>query len=49
MASRRLKSDRFFTDDFRPEIDTDVGIQFPRHAAMLGVLRRHYLRLAPAL
>ena len=25
MASRRLKSDRFFTDDFRPEVYTQVG------------------------
>ena len=26
MASRRLKSDRFFTDDFVPEIYTEFGL-----------------------
>ena len=28
MASRRLKSDRFFTDDFKPEIYTEFGIDY---------------------
>lgn len=27
MALRRLKSDRFFTDAFRPEVDTEFGIE----------------------
>ncbi len=49
MASRRLKSDRFFTDDFRPEIYTEFGIDFLRKATMLHVLKRHYPHLAPAL
>ena len=49
MASRRLKSDRFFTDDFRPEIYTEFGIDFLRKNTMLHVLRRHYPQLAPAL
>ena len=49
MASRRLKSDRFFTDDFRPEIYTEFGIEFLRRTTMLHVLRRHYPQLAPAL
>jgi hypothetical protein len=49
MASRRLKSDRFFTDDFRPEIYTEFGIEYIRKNTMLHVLRRHYPQLAPAL
>ena len=35
MASRRLKSDRFFTDDFRPEIYTEFGIDYVRKNSML--------------
>ena len=42
MASRRLKSDRFFTDDFRPEIYTEFGIDYLRKNTMLHVLERHY-------
>jgi heme peroxidase len=49
MASRRLKSDRFFTDDFRPEIYTEFGIEYLKKNSMLTVLRRHYPHLAPAL
>jgi hypothetical protein len=49
MASRRLKSDRFFTDDFRPEIYTEFGIEYIRNNTMLHILRRHYPQLAPAL
>ena len=49
MASRRLKSDRFFTDDFRPEIYTDFGLAYLRKNTLLHVLRRHYPQLAPAL
>jgi hypothetical protein len=49
MASRRLKSDRFFTDDFRPEIYTEFGIEHVRKNTMLDVLRRHYPQLEPAL
>ena len=49
MASRRLKSDRFFTDDYRPEIYTEFGIEYLKKGTMLGVLRRHYPQLAPAL
>ena len=30
MASRRLKSDRFFTDDFRPEVYTQAGFAWVR-------------------
>jgi hypothetical protein len=49
MASRRLKSDRFFTDDFRPEIYTEFGLDYIKKATMLHVLRRHYPQLSPAL
>jgi hypothetical protein len=49
MASRRLKSDRFFTDDYRPEIYTEFGLEYIRKNTMLSVLKRHYPQLAPAL
>ena len=49
MASRRLKSDRFFTDDYRAEIYTEFGLEYLKKGSMLGVLRRHYPQLAPAL
>jgi hypothetical protein len=49
MASRRLKSDRFFTDDYRPEIYTELGIDYIRTNTMLHVLRRHHPQLGPAL
>lgn len=49
MASRRLKSDRFFTDDYRPEIYTELGLEYVRKNSMLTVLRRHYPQLSPAL
>jgi len=49
MASRRLKSDRFFTDDYRPEIYTEFGIDYIKKNSMLTVLRRHFPQLAPAL
>jgi hypothetical protein len=49
MASRRLKSDRFFTDDYRPEIYTEFGLDYIRRTSMLSILRRHYPQLEPAL
>jgi hypothetical protein len=49
MASRRLKSDRFFTDDWRPEIYTEFGLDYIRKNSMLSILRRHYPHLEPAL
>jgi hypothetical protein len=49
MASRRLKSDRFFTDDFTPAIYTDFGIEYVKKNSMLTVLMRHYPHLGPAL
>ena len=49
MASRRLKSDRFFTDDFRPEVYTEFGIDYVRKNSMLTVVRRHYPQLGRSL
>src|SRR3954454_19745941 len=49
MASRRLKSDRFFTSDFRPEVYTEAGIHWVTHTKMKDVLLRHYPELEPAL
>lgn len=49
MASRRLKSDRFFTDDFKKELYTDFGIDYIDKNTMLTLLKRHYPALAPRL
>jgi hypothetical protein len=49
MASRRLKSDRFFTTDYRPDVYTDLGLQWINENGMTSVLLRHYPSLAPAL
>jgi hypothetical protein len=49
MASRRLKSDRFFTTDFRPEVYTESGIRWVTHTKLKDVLLRHYPELEPAL
>ena len=49
MASRRLKSDRFFTVDFRPQIYTQIGIDWVNNNTMLDVLKRHFPELTPAI
>ncbi len=49
MASRRLKSDRFFTTDFRPEVYTQVGFDWVNGNGMKDVLLRHYPELQPVL
>ena len=49
MASRRLKSDRFFTDDYRPEIYTQEGIDYIHNHGMVSVLNRHFPALGPAM
>ncbi|MFH5207462.1 peroxidase family protein [Antrihabitans spumae] len=49
MASRRIKSDRFFTKDFRPEIYTKTGFDWVNNTTMKDVLLRHYPELAPAI
>jgi Animal haem peroxidase len=49
MASRRLNSDRFFTEDFRPEIYSPAGLAWVRDNDMRTVLLRHFPELRPAL
>ena len=49
MASRRLKSDRFFTVDFTPRIYTPEGMSWIDDNTMSSVLVRHYPDLAPPL
>ena len=49
MASRRLKSDRFFTSDYRPDIYTQVGYDWVEGNTFKDVLLRHYPALGPAL
>jgi hypothetical protein len=49
MATRRLKSDRFFTDDFTDDIYTELGREYVKRTTMKAVLLRHYPHLAPAL
>ncbi len=49
MASRRLKSDRFLSQDYKPEVYTQPGIEWVEESSMLDVLRRHVPALAPAL
>lgn len=48
MASRRLKSDRFFTKDYRAEVYTQFGLDWIDNNSMLTVLQRHYPKLKPA-
>lgn len=45
MASRRLKSDRFFTKDYRAEVYTQFGLDWINDTTMLDVIRRHYPEL----
>ena len=49
MASRRLKSDRFFTRDYRPEVYTQTGLDWIEGNSMRSVLLRHFPDLEPAL
>jgi Animal haem peroxidase len=49
MASRRLKSDRFFTRDYRPEVYTKAGLDWVEDNDMRSVLLRHFPELEPAL
>jgi Animal haem peroxidase len=49
MASRRLKSDRFFTRDFTPEVYTPLGMTWINTTSMIDVLLRHYPGLRPAM
>jgi hypothetical protein len=49
MASRRLKSDRFFTTDFTPEVYSPAGFAWVNDTNMRTVLLRHFPDLAPVL
>ncbi len=49
MASRRLKSDRFLSKDYRPEIYTRQGIDWVEQNSMIDVITRHFPTLASAM
>jgi Animal haem peroxidase len=49
MASRRLRSDRFFTNDYSPDVYTPEGLRWVEDNTMGDVLLRHHPELAPAL
>jgi hypothetical protein len=49
MASRRLKSDRFFTVDYTPRVYTPEGIAWIDNTDMSTMLRRHFPELSPSL
>jgi hypothetical protein len=49
MASRRLKSDRFFTNDYTPEVYTPEGLDWIESNLFGDVVLRHHPELAPAL
>jgi hypothetical protein len=42
MASRRLKSDRFLSKDYRAEVYTKEGIDWVEQSTMIDVLTRHF-------
>jgi hypothetical protein len=47
MASRRLKSDRFFTADFTPKVYTPAGFAWIQDNNMRSVLERHVPHMRP--
>ncbi|ABK73346.1 peroxidase [Mycolicibacterium smegmatis] len=49
MATRRLKSDRFYTVDFTPQVYTPEGMAWIADNTMTSVLLRHYPTLEPVL
>ena len=49
MASRRLKSDRFFTTDYTPQVYTRAGMDWINDNDMTSVLVRHYPELKAPL
>jgi hypothetical protein len=49
MASRRLKSDRFFTRDFTEDVYSRAGLDWIDQNSLVTVLLRHYPSLAPSL
>lgn len=48
-ASRRLFSDRFFTEAFTPEFYTQVGYDYVKNTTMIDILRRNYPQLQKPL
>ncbi len=49
MASRRLNSDRFFTDGFTEEVYSKAGMDWIANNTMSSVLLRHFPALEPSL
>jgi hypothetical protein len=49
MASRRIKSDRFLTNDYTPAVYTRPGIDWIENNNMTSVLLRHFPELTPVL
>ncbi len=49
MAPRRLLSDRFFTDWYRPDVYTKTGIDWVEDNRLTSVIARHHPHLAPVL
>jgi hypothetical protein len=49
MASRRVKSDRFFTKDFTAAVYTQPGLDWVNNNNMSTVLQRHFPELTPVL
>jgi hypothetical protein len=49
MASRRIKSDRFLTEDYTPAVYTKPGIDWIENNTMTTVLLRHFPELTPVL
>ncbi len=49
MASRRINSDRFLTDDYTASTYTQAGIDWVENTRFVDVLRRHYPALGPSL
>ena len=49
MAGRRILSDRYFTNDFRPEVYTQPGFDWVNNNNMTTLLLRHFPELTPVL
>ena len=49
MAPRRLKSDRFFTIDYTPQVYTQTGLDWIRDSDFTTILIRHMPALQPTL
>lgn len=49
MASRRINSDRFLTNDYNASVYTQAGIDWVEGTTFVDVLKRHYPDLDPSL